>query len=91
MDLKDITVGESWACKFSTTTFLDEQGEPVQAKNLALGQQHPGMPGEYESLGVIKVRDLETKMVTVVDTKTQREFSVPWDNCWDVDTVEWVK
>ena len=50
MDIKDIPAGESWACRFKTTTFLDSEGQPVEAFNLALGQAHPGVPGAQIAL-----------------------------------------
>lgn len=90
MQIKDITPGESWACRFRATTFLDESGAPVLRKNLAVGEAHPGKPGEYESIGVIQVRDAEKELVTVVDVNSDQEFVVDWNNCWDVDRVEWI-
>ena len=90
MQIKDIPAGTSWACKFRTTTFLDSNGEPVATPlNLQLGQAHPGTPGEYTSLGIIQTRDTEQQLVQLLDTRTNREFVVSWDNCWDLDTVEW--
>jgi len=32
MDIKDIPAGESWGCRFRTTTFLDKEGTPVTSK-----------------------------------------------------------
>ena len=91
MQAKDITAGESWACQFRVTTFLDEDGAPVEpAHNLQLGQAHPGNPGEYTSLGVVKTRDTAQQLIELVDTKTQRVFVVAYDDTWDYDTVEWV-
>lgn len=89
MNLKDLTTGQSWACKFKVTTFLDQGGNVVDA-NLSVGEKHPGSPGLYESLGIIKVRDVENNLVQVIDTKTQKEFCVDWENCWDPDTIEWI-
>ena len=89
MEIQDIKAGNSYACKFKVTVFVDEDGNPVDATNLQIGQTHPGSPGEYEGLGVISVRDLENKVVKLTDTETQKEFVVPFENCWDVDEVEW--
>ena len=89
MDIKDIPAGESWACRFKTTTFLDADGNPVAARNLALGQAHPGAPGVYESIGVIQVRDLENQRVQLQCVSTFNQFTVDFADGWDVDTIEW--
>lgn len=91
MDIKDIPAGESWACRFRTTTFLDSNGKPVEAVNLALGQAHPGTPGVYESVGVIQVRDIENSRVQLQCVDTLKQFTVAFEDCWDVDTIEWVE
>ena len=89
MKIEDIPVGESWACRFRTTTFLDENQKPVEAQNLQLGQAHPGTPGEYTSIGVIQVRDVENKRVQLQCVETLKQFTVSFEDCWDIDTVEW--
>lgn len=91
MDIKDIPTGTSWACRFKTTTFLDSEGKPIEAYNLALGQAHPGTPGVYESIGVIQVRDLENNRVQLQDVESLKQFTVDFEDCWDVDTIEWVE
>ncbi len=88
MKLTDITAGQSWACKFKVMTFLDSEGNVVD-KQLNIGERHPGVPGVYEGLGIIKVRDIEKNLVKVLDTKTEKEFCVDWNDCWDADIVEW--
>lgn len=89
MKIEDIPVGESWACRFRTTTFLDENQKPVESQNLQLGQAHPGVPGEYESIGVIQVRDRENKRVQLQCVETLKQFTVAFEDCWDIDTIEW--
>ena len=91
MEIKDIPTGESWACRFTTTTFLDTEGKPVTASNLQLGQAHPGLPGEYTSIGVIQVRDLEQERVQLQCTESLKQFTVDFEDCWDVDTIEWTE
>jgi hypothetical protein len=91
MQIGDIPAGTSWGCRFKTTTFLDDQGNPVEANNLALGQAHPGKPGVYESIGVIQVRDLENNRVQLQDVESLKQFTVNFDDCWDIDTIEWVQ
>lgn len=89
MDIQSISQGSSWACKFKTVTFLDAQGLPIQAK-VEIGQAHPGIPGEYQGLGVIKRRDCDKHVVELVDVSSGMSFVVPWENCWDIDSVEWI-
>lgn len=91
MDIRDIPAGESWACRFKTTTFLDSAGNPIEAYNLALGHAHPGKPGVYEGVGVIQVRDLENQRVQLQCVESLKQFTVAFEDCWDVDTIEWIK
>jgi len=87
--LNDITINESWACKFKATCWVDKNNKPVKSKP-NVGEPHKGKPGIYESIGIIKVRDVENKKVQLIDVETKQEFIVSWDSCWDIDTVEWV-
>jgi hypothetical protein len=87
LKMEDIETGKSYACKFKVVTMLDDLGRP--APNLS--DQPLAGPGNYESLGVIKIRDSEQRLVELEDTKTQKSFVVPWDDCWDIDTVEWTE
>lgn len=91
MKIEDIPAGESWACRFKTTTFVDkDSGLAVQDKNVQPGQAHKGVPGDYESVGLIQVRDIENRLVQLLDTVTDITFKVNFDDCWDVDKVEWI-
>jgi hypothetical protein len=87
--MDDCTPGASWGCRFRVKTFCDDKGLPVQARNLQLGQAHPGTPKLYESWGVIRVRDTESRRLCVIDHATQQEFVVEEADCWDYDRVEW--
>jgi hypothetical protein len=89
MDIKDIPAGESWGCRFRTTTFLNAQGEPVNTTGLQLGQAHPGTPGVYEGIGIIQVRDIDAGRVQLQDVASLEQFTVEFDDCWDIDTIEW--
>jgi hypothetical protein len=89
MNIQDIPQGESWACRFRTVTFLDPQGQPLEARNLQLGQAHPGQPGVYESVGVIQIRDLEQGLIQVWDPTSQQQFVVRFEDCEDPQPVEW--
>jgi len=86
MDIKEITVGKSYACKFRVKTLLDALGRP--APNLS--DQPINGTGLYEGLGVLIQRDLEKELVKLKDEKSSKEFVVPFSDIWDVDEVEWV-
>ena len=91
MKIEEIPAGESWACRFKVTTFVDkDSGLAVQDKNVQPGQAHKGVPGDYESIGLIEVRDIENRLVQLLDTVTDITFKVNFDDCWDVDKVEWI-
>lgn len=85
MQIEDITPGLSYACRFRVTTMLDTLGRP--APNLSDTPLQG--PGEYEGLGVIKIRDLDSRQVKLNDTVTGKDFVVDFDNIWDIDTVDW--
>lgn len=91
MDIRDVPTGESWGCRFRITTFLDDQGAPVSATNLQMGQAHPGTPGEYTGIGVIQVRDTERELVQLQDVATLEQHTVSFADIWDLDTIEWVE
>lgn len=84
-EMKDLEIGKSYACKFRVTTMLDTLGRP--APNLS--DTPLAGAGDYESLGVIKIRDVEQRLVELEDTETRKSFVVSWDDCWDIDTVDW--
>ncbi len=89
--IEDINTGEAWACRFKVQTFVDPKtGVAVEEKNLAVGMPHKGIPGMYEGIGLIQVRDNDTKIVQLLDTVSQITFKVKFEDCWDVDTVEWI-
>ena len=83
--IEDITPGKSYACKFRTTTMLDDLGRP--APNLSdVPLKGPGL---YEGFGVLTTRDMDSRLVKLIDEKSSKEFTVSFDDIWDVDTVEW--
>lgn len=91
MDIRDVPTGESWGCRYKIRTFVDDQGTPVQAQNLQVGQSHPGTPGEYTGIGVIQVRDIERELVQLQDVETLQQHTVSFADIWDLDTIEWVE
>jgi hypothetical protein len=84
--IADIEVGKSYACKFKVKTLLDVLGTP--APNLS--DQPLGGEGWYEGFGVIMQRDNEQKLVLIKDEASKKEFPVEWENCFEIDDVEWV-
>ena len=87
IDIRDITPGKSYACKFKTKTMLDALGRP--APNLS-DQPLAGVK-EYEGLGILMARDMDQELVQLKDEKSGKEFVVPFSDIWDVDDVEWVE
>lgn len=85
IDIRDITPGESYACKFRVETMLDTLGRP--APNLS-DQPLSGVK-LYEGTGLLRQRDVEQRLVVVYDQASKRDFVVSFDDIWDVDTVEW--
>jgi len=48
--------------------------------------------GDYEGFGFIRTRDTAQRLFEVEDTtKTRRTWIVSWDDCRDIDLVEWVE
>jgi hypothetical protein len=90
MEIEDIKPGNSYACRFKVQTFVDSNGLPVDTRNIQIGEKVPGLPGEYNGFGVIQVRDTANRLVEVWDTELNREWTVAWSDCWDVDTAEWI-
>jgi len=42
-----------------------------------------------ELFGVIKTRDTERELAEIVDLETDTVYAVRWEDCWDIDEVEW--
>ena len=85
--IEDVVPGQSYACKFKVRTMLDTLGRP--APNLS--DQPLAGEGNYEGLGVLVARDLNTRLVKLQDEKSKKEFVVSFDDIWDIDTVDWVE
>ena len=66
---------------------LDNLGRP--APNLS--DQPLAGEGNYQGLGVLMARDLNTRLVKLQDEKSKKEFVVSFDDIWDIDTVDWVE
>lgn len=87
IDIEDVVPGQSYACKFKVKTMLDNLGRP--APNLS--DQPLAGEGNYQGLGVLVARDLNTRLVKLQDEKSKKEFVVSFDDIWDIDTVDWVE
>lgn len=48
-------------------------------------------PGEYEGIGLLLTRDLENRLVKLRDVNSMMELTVPFDNIWDIDYVNWIE
>lgn len=86
IDIREIEVGKSYACKFKVKTMLDTLGRP--APNLS-DTPLAGVK-DYEGLGILMARDMDQELVQLKDEKSGKEFVVPFSDIWDVDDVEWV-
>lgn len=90
LTIEDCTAGESWGCRFRAHTFVDSEGKPVSTKNLQIGQPvKNGKPGIYEGFGIIQKRDNEKRLVELWDNSADRTWVVSWQDCWDIDRIEW--
>lgn len=84
MEIKDITPGKSYGCYFRVVELVDSQGNPAQ------DTANDSITAVRRDLfGVIKTRDCENQLVELVETKTGSRYVVAWQDCWDVDEVEW--
>lgn len=85
IDIMNVQAGTSYACKFKATIMVDTEGDLAPNTN---GTDIAGTQ-EYTGIGVIKVRDVEQRLVQLEDTASGLEFVVTFDDIWDIDTVEW--
>ena len=83
--IEDVKPGESYACKFRVETILDTFGRVPGLSDTPL----KGVD-TYEGLGVLVARDMKSRLVELEDEKSKKKFVVPFDDIWDIDTVEWV-
>jgi len=88
IDIKDVEIGMSYACKFRVETMLNEDGQPPGIPTFHSSKLKG--PGLYESIGIIMQRDMDNKLVRLKDKESLKEFVISFDDIWDIDTVEWV-
>jgi len=84
--IDEIKVGQSYACKFKCETMLDINESPITDDSIPLKG-----PGIYQSLGIIKTRDIDQQVVKLIDEKTKKTFVIPFSDIWDIDEIEWVE
>lgn len=91
MDLMEIKAGQSYGCKFRVQTFIDENGKPYSTRHLQPGDAvSEAKPGEYTGFGAISKRDIERKLLEIVDLDNPGfTWTVSWNDVWDIDTIEW--
>ena len=85
LTINDIQAGKSYACKFKVKTLLYKGGKPTDVLSTNNDIK------DYESFGIIQQRDIENKLLAIIDQKTNIKFIVDFDSVWDVDTVEWIQ
>lgn len=88
IDIKDVEIGMSYACKFRVETMLNVDGQPPGIPTFHSAKLKG--PGLYESIGIIMQRDMDNKLVRLKDKESLKEFVISFDDIWDIDTVEWV-
>jgi hypothetical protein len=86
IDIKDITPGKSYACKFKVEHVLDTYGRIPGLSDTPLA----GL-GWYEGFGELKTRDLQSELVEIVDQESKKTLVVPFSQIWDIDEVEYVE
>jgi len=79
IDIRDIVHGNYYDCKFKTEQMLDARGRPMNLSDTPLR----GM-GLYKSTGRITGRDINTEMVEVMDSQSNQEYVVSFDDIWDI-------
>ena len=88
---RDITAGESWACRFEVQAMITPEGELYDSTGVAPGQKVDAAPGMYKGVGVIVKRDLEAELLELRDTASGKHFVVGFADVTDIDRVEWVE
>ena len=86
IDIREVEVGKSYACKFKIEHILDEYDRIPGLSDTPI----KGL-GWYEGFGELMQRDSEKQLVKILDEKSKKEFVVPFDQIWDVDVVEYVE
>ena len=86
INIRDVTPGKPYACKFKVEHILDEYGRIPGLSDTPI----KGL-GWYEGTGILQVRDSVGKRVQLKDEKSGKEFVVPFSQIWDIDVAEYVE
>jgi hypothetical protein len=91
MQISEMKSGQSYACKFRVHTFVDENNNPKDTKNLNIGETiTDAAPGIYTGFGAISKRDTDKQLLEIVDLDNPGfTWTVSWSDVWDVDTLEY--
>lgn len=91
MEINELESGASYGCKFRVQTFVDSNGKPYSTRHLQPGDAVvDAKPDEYIGFGAISKRDVERKLLEIVDLENQGfTWTVSWHDVWDIDTIEW--
>jgi hypothetical protein len=82
---EDIVSGKSYACKYKIKTMLDQFGRLPGLSDTPL----KGV-GTYEGFGIIKVRDIDQRLLKIVDQASGKELVIGFDDVYDIDEAEYV-
>jgi hypothetical protein len=88
---RDITAGESWACRFTVTAMIDDKGNLYDSSGVEPGAVVAARPGEYHGVGVIVRRDVKQELLELRDTASGKHFVVEFAAVTDIDRVEWIE
>ena len=86
IDIRNVEVGKTYACKFKVEHMLDTYGRIPGLSDTPL----QGL-GWYEGFGVLMQRDSENELVKVLDEQSEKEFVVPLLQIGYVDVAEQVE
>lgn len=75
MKISTIEEGKSYACRYKFDRVFTEDGCVKTVSDTGFG--------------VIRTRDHNQQLVEIVDPETGDTAIVPWENCWDIDEVNW--
>lgn len=88
MTIDDVPAGAHCQATFQVRTLVNEQGKPVNTRNLKPGERTVGKPGFYTSTGMIKTRDRTRQLVEIVDFEMDRVWCVHYGDVTDLILID---